>query len=72
MKKSHMRPDAAGYESDPEYLRDLIVAAGLTQSAAAHLMGIAPRSMRQYLAGDRPVPYLVQFAAECLAAPSTD
>lgn len=68
-----MKPNAqTSYNPDPDYLRELIAKAGLTQSATAELVGITPRSMRRYLAfTDSPnyqqAPYAVQFAIECLA-----
>ena len=61
-----MKPNAVKHNPDPDYLRSLIEGAGLTQSAAAKQIGIAPRSMRAYLAGDRPIPYTVQYAIERL------
>lgn len=40
----------------PAELRDLIERAGITQARAAALAGVAERTMRQYLAGDRAMP----------------
>ncbi|MGV0954565.1 MAG: helix-turn-helix domain-containing protein [Fluviibacter sp.] len=51
---------------DPEYFRDLIARAGLTQVDAARRIGVDPRTMRRYLAGDA-VPYPVQVTLEILA-----
>ncbi|MDO5652355.1 MAG: helix-turn-helix transcriptional regulator [Moraxella sp.] len=67
-----MKPNAQNYNPNPDYLRELIGKAGLTQTATAQLIGIDPRTMRRYLAfADSPnyqkAPYAVQFAIECLA-----
>ena len=40
----------------PAELRDLIERAGMTQTRAADLAGVALRTMQQYLAGDRAIP----------------
>jgi hypothetical protein len=65
-----MRPDATNHNPRPEYLRALIDRSGLSQREAARRIGISDRAMRYHLADgtDRPAPYPVQFAIECLAA----
>lgn len=67
-----MKPNAKHHNPDPDYLRELINQAGLTQKAAAQLVGISPRMMRSYLtftdnATYQKAPYAIQFALECLA-----
>lgn len=64
------RPNAAQHDPRPEYIRELLDRAGMTQDGAAARIGISERMMRYYVAdGDanKPAPYLVQFALECLA-----
>lgn len=66
------KPDSSRYNPDPEYLRSLIVRAGLTQAEAARRIGISERILRQYLADRDAItavdaPYPVQFALEALA-----
>jgi len=36
--------------------------AKLSQSEAARQLGIDPRTMRRYIAGDTPVPRMVEYA----------
>jgi len=61
------KPDAPNlHRDDPAYLRGLIENSTYTQSETARRIGIAPRTIRQYLAGDRPIPYSVQYAVEQL------
>ena len=62
-----MKPDSTLHNPAPEYIRGLIERSGLTQVQAAIRIGIAPRTMRRYLAGELVTPYLVQFALEVLA-----
>jgi DNA-binding transcriptional regulator YiaG len=40
----------------PTRLRAALKRLGLTQVAAAHALGVAPRTVRQWLAGDRRIP----------------
>lgn len=65
-----MIPDASRHNSDPAYLRGLLLAAGVSQREAARRIGVSERMMRYYLAPDaadyRPCPYVVQFALESL------
>lgn len=49
----------------PEYLRDLIEGVGMTQSEAARLLRVAPRTVRSWLAAERAIPWAM---AECLRA----
>lgn len=65
--KTHL-PDAGLHRSDPNYLRELLAAANLSQRAAARLIGIDERSMRNYASGKREIPYVLQYCLEVLAA----
>ncbi len=40
----------------PKQLRTALRRLGLTQVAAAHVLGVAPRTVRQWLASDRRIP----------------
>ena len=62
-----MTTDSTLHNPAPEYIRWLIKASGLTQVQAANRIGMSPRTMRRYLAGELVTPYLVQFALEALA-----
>lgn len=64
-----MKPDPSRHDPRPEYIRALITQAGVSQQEAARRLGISARMMRYYVAEDdnRPAPYVVQFALECLA-----
>lgn len=53
--------------TDPDRLRALLAAAGLSQRAAARELGIDAREMRRYCSGDLPVPRVVWLALERLA-----
>ena len=60
-----MKPNAMKFHRpEPNYLRKLVARTGLTQQLVADLIGITPRSLRYYLAGERPIPYTVQYAIE--------
>ena len=66
-------PDASRHDPRPEYLRALLASAGLSQRAAADLIGVDQRTMRYYLAAEdaqrrASAPYCVQYALEMLAA----
>lgn len=43
-------------------IRDLLAAAGLGQRGAARALGIDERTIRRYVAGDLPVPRIVEVA----------
>lgn len=64
--KYSVTPDASTHDPRPEYLAQLIDSTGLEQEPLAELLGCSDRAIRMWLAGDRPFPYLVQFALECL------
>jgi len=66
------KPDLSKYNPDPEYLRKLIDAAGLSQRGAAATIGLNERTMRRYLqleerTGSNVAPYVVQYALEACA-----
>lgn len=60
------QPNATLHNPDPEYIRTLVAATGLSQQAAARQIGISPRAMRYYLAGENEAPYPVQYCLEQL------
>jgi len=64
-----MQPNADDYNPDPQYLRDLLAQAKLSQRGAARLLGVSERQMRYYLqpGTQHEAPYPVQFCLECLA-----
>ena len=66
-----MTPDATLHDPSPDYLRALLVRAGVSQREAARRIGVSERVMRYYLAPEaadyRPAPYPVQYALESLA-----
>jgi hypothetical protein len=45
-------------------LRRLLEAHELPQTVAARQLGIDPRTMRRYIAGDLPVPLVVEYALQ--------
>lgn len=62
-------PDASKHDPRPEYLRALLVEAGLSQREVARRIDVSERMMRYYLAegaANRPAPYKVQLALESL------
>ena len=61
------KPDAANWNPDPTYLRSLLERAGLSQRAAAKLLGIPNRTFRAYMMAEAECPYAVQYALEVLA-----
>jgi predicted transcriptional regulator len=52
----------------PQQLRKKLEREGLSQRKAAHLIGINDRSMRRYIAGDTPIPLVVEYALEYVMA----
>lgn len=47
-------------------LQKLLDLAGLSQRGAAKDLGISERNMRRYIAGDLPVPRVVEYALRWL------
>jgi predicted transcriptional regulator len=66
-----MKPHVSHHNPDPDYLRELLARANVTQQEAAAAIGVSPRAMRSYLsqtkASRKEAPYVVQFALEALA-----
>ena len=60
-------PDIAQRNSSPEYLRALLVRAGLSQRAAARALGVGERTMRDWVLGKSRMPYPAQYVLEALA-----
>lgn len=67
-------PNASEYDASPEYLRELLARAGLSQERAANQLGIAARTMRSYLDDKdaRTAPYSLQYCLEVLAELASD
>lgn len=55
------------HNPDPDYLRDLLARAGISQRLAARLINVDDRMFRKFLTGDHKCPYSVQFVLEYLA-----
>lgn len=53
-------------------LQKLLDSAELTQHGAALEIGISPRQMRRYIAGENEVPRVVVFALRWLIATKSD
>ena len=63
-----MKPDCNLQNSNPTYIRQLLIGAELNQRQAARILGIPPRMMRYYVTDNGPeCPYAVQFCLECLS-----
>lgn len=60
--------DSSNYDPRPDYLRDLISRASLTQRKVACILGVDERTLRNYLNDNHPskAPYSVQFCLEYL------
>lgn len=60
---------ATGYRPDPEYLRDLLAQAGISQREAARKIGVSDVTLRRWLmTPPRAVlPYSAQVCLELLA-----
>jgi hypothetical protein len=52
----------------PDELRRFLDREGLTQEAAAALLGYSRRQIAHYLAGDKPIPRVFSLACHALAA----
>ena len=68
LKLAAMKPDGDRYVGSPEYLRDLLEQAGLSQSGTARRLRLNVRRFREYCSTTdrRPYPYVVQYAVESL------
>ena len=58
-------------EMTAKQLKRLLACIGQTQVGMARKLGISGRNMRRYVAGELPVPRVVQIAVRCLAEHST-
>ena len=67
-----MKPDVAKHNPSPEYVRELLSQIPKTTNLVAETIGVPGRDLRHYKAGSRAIPYLVQFALECLAENSEE
>lgn len=64
-----MKPNPQTYNPNPDYLRELIARAGVSQREAARRIGVTERAMRFWLTGRPEIPYTAQFALESLSEP---
>jgi transcriptional regulator with XRE-family HTH domain len=55
----------------PAELRRILERHGLTQVGAAEALGITDRQMRRYVAGDRPVPVMLDYALRWMTQKGT-
>lgn len=61
-----MKPDATTHDPSAEYCRDLVNSTNMKRVPLSKRLGIDERTLRRYMSGERPVPYPIQFALECL------
>jgi len=61
-----MKLDKNNTQSNPEYIRGLIKKSGMTQKGAAESIGVAPRTLADWLNGNAKWSYPAQYALECL------
>ena len=54
-------------EMTSKQLRHLLDRTGQTQVGMSRILGISDRNMRRYVAGELPVPRVVEIAIRCLA-----
>lgn len=65
-------PDATRYDPDPERLRGLVKATGMSQAKVANRIGVGVRSIERWLAGDGRPPYPALYCIEVLAGREAD
>lgn len=65
-----MKPDASKHNPDPDYIRQLVLATGMSKEQVAARLGISLRSLDYYLSEQkvRVAPYAIQFCLEQLKA----
>ena len=70
INRSYPMPDSENHKVDPEYIRELMKLAGMTQANLARQLKMGKRTVEEYTSRVRPkpYPYMFQFAVECLAA----
>ena len=61
-----MKPNAADYKRDPQYIAALVESTGLSQPRLGSILGTNERTVRRWCSGETVAPYVVQFALECL------
>lgn len=54
--------------TDTAYFAQLLEGAGMPAEQVAVRIGLTDRALRYYKAGQRPIPYAVQYALEALVA----
>jgi DNA-binding transcriptional regulator YiaG len=62
-----MKPDPSKHNPDPNYVRELLAKAGISQREAARRLGVQDRTVRHWCAGTAKIPYTAQYTLECLA-----
>jgi transcriptional regulator with XRE-family HTH domain len=67
-----MSPQKVKGKMTGKQLQKLLDAHGFSQRGTARRLGIGERTMRRYVAGDLPVPPLVEFAVHALILTSAD
>jgi len=63
---SHIKPNAAEYNPDPKYLKELIDSTGLSHEALGVIIGVDRRTVDRWISGNRQISYAHQFALEVL------
>ena len=61
-----MKPNAAEYNPDPDYIEELTESTDLTRIELGELIGCDRRTIDRWISGDRQHNYRDQFALECL------
>lgn len=63
-----MKPDAIEHNPDPAYIRQLVLATGMSKEQVAARIGISLRSLDYYMSDRklRIAPYAVQYCLEQL------
>lgn len=61
-----MNLDASKLSNDPDHIRKLIDATGMTQKEAAAAIGVGHRTLVDWLGGKIKWSYPAQYALECL------
>lgn len=65
-------PDATLHNPDLHYLHRLLRRAGLYKKDFASIIGRSETSVLEWFSGKRPIPYLAQYALECIANRNTE
>ena len=69
-----MIPNAATHNPDPDYLRGLIAASGVSINECAKRCGVSKSNFKQWLDSKHPseAPYAIQFCLEVLSQNSQE